>query len=125
MADVPASKFLHIYGTLLVQCWGSPALKRRFHANPGEVLKEFGLDPEGATINIKKPGSAGVPADQATPESQVRLWNEGKKKGSIDFYFPEQPPETAANYELSEEELMAVAGGWSISCCSCTPCCCC
>jgi hypothetical protein len=27
--------------------------------------------------------------------------------------------------ELSDEELMAVAGGWKISCCSCTPCCCC
>jgi len=124
MTEVPASKFLHIYGHLLISCWGSPALKKRFLATPTIVLKEFGLDPEGAKINIKKP-EKGASSEQATPESQVALWNEGKKKGTIDFYFPEEPPETAANYELSDEELMAVAGGWRISCCCCTPCCCC
>jgi len=125
MADVPEQVFLHKYGELLVQCWGNPALKKKFQEDPASVLKAFGLDPEGAKINIKVPGSAGAAASQTTPESQVRLWNEGKKKGAIDFYFPENPPESLAGQELSDEELMAVAGGWSVSCCCCTPYCCC
>jgi hypothetical protein len=53
------------------------------------------------------------------------LWVKGKQMGSIDFFIPEAPPEDASSMELSDEELMAVAGGVRISCCSCTPCCCC
>src|SRR5438477_9296992 len=42
---VPRDKFLQIYGSLLVRTWDDKALKTRFLANPGDVLKEFGLDP--------------------------------------------------------------------------------
>jgi hypothetical protein len=126
MADISTHEFLEKYGHFLVQCWGLPALKQRFKREPEKVLKEFGLDTEGAKIAIKAPGSANVPKAMQTPESQVQLWNEGKKSGKIDFYFPEEPPkEGAGALELSEDELMAVAGGGFYACCCCCPCCCC
>jgi hypothetical protein len=111
-------KFLHAYGNFLVQSWASPPLRNRFRAEPALILKEFGLDPEGVKINILPPGERGP---NTAPESEVVLWNEGKKSGTIDFYYPEQPPEGVANMELTDEQLEAIAGGWSISCCCCTP----
>jgi hypothetical protein len=125
MADVPETAFLHIYGEFLVQAWGNAALKNRFLKDPETVLKAFGLDPEGAKINIIRPGSKNVPASQCTPESQVKLWNDGKRKGTIDFVFPEDPPAEIAGHELTDQELQAVAGGAGYYCCCCTPCCCC
>jgi hypothetical protein len=127
MADVPESTFLHIYGEFLVEAWGNPPLKNKFLKDPGTVLKAYGLDPEGARINVIKPGATGAPATQCTPESQVKMWNDGKRKGTIDFVFPEQPPAEFATAELTDEELMAVAGGGGCSkyCCCCSPCCCC
>ena len=122
MADVSNEKFLHAYGSFLVMSWGNPALKNRFKADPEKVLKEFGLDPEGAKIVIEKPGP---PGPNATADSAVKLWNEGKKAGKIRFFYPEEPPADLKTAVLSDQELEAVAGGWSVSCCSCTPCCCC
>lgn len=119
---VSEEKFLQVYGNVLVQAWGDPAVKARMKAEPAAVLKEYGLDAQGATINLLPPGA---PGPNATAESQCRLWNDGVKSGTIDFYFPEEPPEGVSGMELSESELEAVAGGWSVSCCSCTPCCCC
>jgi hypothetical protein len=120
MADLSEEKFLHAYGTMLIKIWGDPDLKKRFKANPEEVCKEFGLDPEGAKVEIKPAGPLSNP--QATKESQVMLWNTGKVSGSIHLYFPEDPPEDLEEAELSEEELASVAGG---GCCCCSPCCSC
>ncbi len=121
MATMSEERFLQSYGNFLVQAWSQAELKNRFKANPAAVLKEFGLDAGGATINILAPGQVTA---ASTKESQVALWNDGVNTGKIDFYFPETPPEGMPG-ELSDSDLEAVAGGWSISCCSCTPCCCC
>jgi hypothetical protein len=122
MADISTDKFLQAYGNFLVSAWGAPALKNRFKKDPEKVLKEFGLDPEGAKVIIEPPGS---PSTQATPESAAKLWNDGKKAGRIRFLFPEEPPADLKTGVLSDKELEAVAGGVGNICCCCTPCCCC
>jgi hypothetical protein len=122
MPDVSTEKFLHAYGSLLVMSWGNPSLKSRLKADPAKVVKEFGLDPEGARIVLEPPGP---PGPQATPESAVKLWNDGKKAGTIRFIYPEEPPQELKTADLSDADLEAIAGGWSVCCCSSTPCCCC
>jgi len=120
--EVSNEKFLHAYGNILVMSWGNPALKNRLKQNPASVLKEFGLDPEGAEIVLEAPGE---PGPQATPESAVQLWNDGKRAGKIRFIYPEEPPKDLVTAELSDQDLESVAGGWSVCSCSSTPCCCC
>ena len=121
MADISTDRFLQAYGNFLVAAWGGPPLKNRFKKDPEKVLKEFGLDPEGAKVSIEPPGP---PSAQATPESAAKLWNEGKKAGRIRFLFPEEPPQDLKTGVLSDKELEAVAGGVGNCCCCCTPCCC-
>lgn len=120
MSELSNQKFLSGYGAFLTDVWGDDALKTRFKDNPASVLKDYGLDAGGATVSITSPGSIGA---ATTPESQVKLWNDGLKSGNIVFYFPEEAPEGAENMEISEEALEAVAGGGT--CCCCSPCCCC
>jgi len=119
MADIPLPKFMQIVADLHVKVWSDPNLKKRFHHEPEAVLKEFGLDPEAAKVVLKYPDYS---VETAPPDSAVRLWNEGKKKGVIEFYFCEDPPESAPNIELSDAELMSVAGGFNLKCCSCSCC---
>jgi hypothetical protein len=125
MPDISKDKFLHAYGSLLVMSWGNPALKKKLKAEPAKVLKEFGLDPEGAQVVLEPPGA---PGPQATPESAVRLWNDGKKAGQVRFIYPDEPPEDLKTAVLSDQDLEGIAGGtWYDlgSCCCCTPCCSC
>ena len=126
MAELTQENFLQRYGNLMVQIWGVPALKDRFKKDPTAVLKEYGMDTEGARVTLLGPGMPNaLGITDCTMESQYRLWVQGKQKGDIPFYYVEQAPEGAGREALTDEELMAVAGGWSISCCCCTPCCSC
>jgi len=120
---VSEQKFLQIYGSVLTKTWADAELKTRFKTNPGAVLKEFGLDPGSAKVTVKAPWDNPDPA-QCTPQSQVKLWNDGLNSGQIDFYYPDAMPEGAEGMELTAEQLEAVAGGGDC-CCSCTPCCSC
>ena len=108
MPEIATDKFLQAYGSFLVQAWGMPPLKNRFKKDPEKVLKEFGLDPEGAKVLIESPGPKSA---AATPESAADLWNQGKKAGKIRFIFPEEPPVELQTQVLSDEQLEAIAGG--------------
>ena len=121
MASVGKEKFLQIYGSLLVDTWGDDALKSRFKSDPSTVLKEYGLDPGSASVELISPMEN--PTADCTPESAVELWNNGLASGKIQFVYPESIPEGAAGMELSSEQLAAIAGG--NACCCCSPCCSC
>jgi hypothetical protein len=126
MAEISEEQFLQRYGSLIVQSWAMPAFKERLGSEPAVVLKEFGLDPGTARITVLKPGTPNaLGVTDATVESQYRMWVQGKQQGNIPLYIADEPPEGAGGEVLSDEELMAVAGGWSVSCCCCTPCCSC
>jgi|SRR5215475_8757506 len=125
MAEITEDQFLQRYGNLMLQIWGVPALLERFKKEPGSVLKEYGLDPEKATVTLLTPGNPNaLGIMDASEHGAFTLWIQGKAAGNIPVYFLEQPPEGVGGEELSDSELMSVAGGLSISCCSCTPCCC-
>jgi hypothetical protein len=126
MAEISQDQFLQRYGNLMVQLWGMPALLTRFKKEPAAVLKEHGLDSGTAKVKLLKPGEPNeLGITSPTMESAYQLWIQGKYKGTIPFYFVDHPPEGAGGEALSDSELMAVAGGLSISCCCCSPCCCC
>lgn len=122
--DVPQDKFLQIYGTLLVRTWDDKALKQRFLSNPADVLREFGLDAGSAKVNVIEPWEHPDPK-LCTPESQVKMWNEGKAQGNITFVYPKEMPEGAENMELSVGQMEAVAAAGDSCCCCCSPCCSC
>ncbi len=121
--EMTEEKFLASYGNLLIQTWGDEDLKQRFKSNTVEVLKEFGMDPGTAMVVVKAPHEEEGP--ECTPESQIQLWNEGLKTGTIDFIYPEGLPEGAEGLELSAAQLEAISGGTDGCCCCCTPCCSC
>ncbi len=121
--SIPTEKFLQLYGNLLVNTWAIPELKDRFKSSPVNVLKEFGLDPGSATVNVIVPHEN--PGPECTPESAAEMWNEGIIKGEITFVYPDNPPENEGRMELSVDQLGAVAGGLVVACCCCSPCCCC
>lgn len=126
MAEITQDQFLQRYGNLMVTIWGMPALLQRFKHEPAAVLKEHGLDTGTAKVALLTPGTPNdLGVADATMESQYKLWIEGKKRGSIPFYYIEHPPEGMGGEPLSDSELMAVAGGWTVSSCCCSPCCCC
>lgn len=124
MSSGEVSSFVKNYALLLKAVWiGEPDLKERLLAEPEKVVKEYGLDPGQAKVTIITQIQ-----DEGTVEDQMRLWEEGKQKGSIELYVPLSIPEDAfEDMELSDEELEMVAGGGCTctGCCTCTPCCCC
>src|SRR5262245_36051643 len=108
MADIPESAFTRLYGEIHTQAWADPKVKTSLLKEPEKLLKAFGLDPEGAKVVIKKP-VPGASAAKAGQHEQWKLWNDGKKKGTIEFYFQDTPPPELAQGELSDAELMAIA----------------
>ncbi|MBN1201272.1 MAG: hypothetical protein JXJ20_05390 [Anaerolineae bacterium] len=118
-----AGEFVKGYAELLKKAWsGSEAFQQRLMSNPEQVVREFGLDPGNAAINIITEIQ-----ETGTVEDQIRLWQEGKQAGQIDLYVPLEAPEEAqpgSDVELSDEMLEMVAGG-GCTCCSCPCSCCC
>ena len=120
MSQEKPSEFVINYAAILKEAWtGGEEFKQRLMAEPAQVVKEFGLDPGDAKISIITEIRG-----EGTVDDQVRLWQEGKAAGSIDFYVPLEEPVDLDDVELSDEMLEMVAGG-GCTCCSCPCSCCC
>ncbi|MBN1201273.1 MAG: hypothetical protein JXJ20_05395 [Anaerolineae bacterium] len=124
MGQEEVSAFVKAYAALLKATWTEgEEFQDELLSEPEKVVREFGLNPGDAQINVITEIQ-----EEGTVEDQARLWEEGKKKGSIDLYVPLSVPEGALDdVELSDEDLEMVAGGGCTctGCCTCTPCCCC
>ena len=112
------SKFINGYSKVLTGAWADDKFMSRLKADPASVLNEAGVKvPAGVKINLKTQiaGEGGL-------DDQIKLWEEGLKKGAVDLYVPAQPQ--LGDGELSDQQLESIAGGGDCCCC-CTPCCCC
>ena len=112
------SKFIAAYSKVLTTAWADDKYMAKLKADPAATLSAAGLAvPAGVKINLKTSGGG-----DGTLEDQLKLWEEGVAKKSVDLYVPAQP--AMADGELSDTQLESIAGG-SDCCCSCTPCCTC
>lgn len=132
MLNTPEAKsdFLQRYANVVAMSWADDDYLHRLLKNPNAVLGEAGIPvKEGARINVVTMESTG----HGTMDNQLELWEKGAQTGVYDFVVALKPEGwTPENVELSDAQLMAVAGGLEqtsmdidISCCCCSPCCCC
>ncbi len=116
------SQFINNYTKLLIAAWSDESLSDRLVLDPKGVLAQFGLAvPDDAKVEIVRQ----IPPDHGEPNEdfQINLWEEGQTSGYYELHVPQTPQIDMS--EIDESELEAVAGGWSISCCCCSPCCSC
>jgi hypothetical protein len=111
------SKFISGYSKALTTAWADDKYMSRLKSDPTGVLKEAGVPlPAGVKVNLKTNLSDGGLDDQ------IKLFEDGLKKGSVDIYVPAQPQ--MGDGELSDQQLESIAGGGDCCCC-CTPSCSC
>ena len=115
-------EFFASYTKVLVAAWTDEEYAQRLDANPSEALREHGLEvPPGAELVVTRV----IPEDAAEPseDAAIQKWISGRTTGVYTLSVPATPALDLT--ELSEADLMALTGGFSISCCSSCPCCCC
>ncbi len=114
--------FMAAYTKILVAAWTDDDFAARLDSEPAAAIREYGLEvPEGANLVVTRV----IPEEHAAPseEGAIAKWEAGAVTGTYVLSVPEIPQVDLDS--LTEEDLLAIAGGWSVSCCSCTPCCCC
>lgn len=115
-------EFFASYTKVLVAAWTDEDYAQRLDADPAEALREFGLEvPAGGELVVTR----SIPEDAPEPSEDAALskWASGHTTGIYTLSVPATPALDLT--ELSEADLMALTGGWSVSCCSSCPCCCC
>ena len=123
ITDEPENPFIAAYTKILVAAWTDDDYAARLDSDPVSAIREFGLEvPEGANLVVTRV----IPDEHAEPseEGAIAKWEAGATTGTYVLSVPEIPQVDLDS--LTEEDLLAIAAGSvSISCCSCTPCCCC
>lgn len=133
MFDTPEARsdFLQRYANIVAMSWADDNYLHRLLKDPNSILKEAGISvKESDRINVVTMESKD--SGRGAIEDQIQLWEKGSRTGSYDLLIALKPEGwTPENVELTDSQLMAVAGGLEeassidISCCCCTPCCCC
>lgn len=115
-------EFVTAYTKVLVAAWTDEEYAARLEADPAEALAEHGLTvPAGGEIVVTRV----IPEETSGGGIEVAVgkWEAGKISGTYVLSVPATPQVDLS--ELSEDDLVAISGGWSISSCCCTPCCSC
>ena len=114
--------FVTAYTKVLVAAWTDEEYAGRLDADPAEALAEHGLTvPPGSSVVVTRV----IPEEtsQGGVEVAVGKWEAGKVSGTYVLSVPATPQVDLG--ELSDDDLLAISAGWSISHCCCTPCCSC
>jgi len=122
-ADPAENPFMKAYTQILVAAWTDEDFAARLDSDPAAAVREYGLDvPEGANLVVTRV----IPEEHGEPSEQTAIdkWEAGAVTGTYVLSVPEIPQVDLET--LTEDDLLAIAAGSvSVSCCSCTPCCCC
>ena len=114
--------FLRNYSQLLAASWTDDDVSARLDSDPVAVAREFGIDvPPGADLTVLRDIPADAPA--GSEDGAIALWESGESTGHYVLSVPASP--TVDSSELSDEDLLSLAAGFSITLCCCCPCCCC
>ena len=98
------SKFIEGYSKVLTQAWTDKNYMKSLQATPAATLNAAGVKvPANVKVNVIT-----KIAGQGTLEDQIRIWEEGLKKGTADLYVPAEPQ--LGDGELSDTQLEAIAG---------------
>jgi|SRR6185312_11730481 len=114
--------FLRNYSQLLAASWTDDEVSARLDSEPEAVAREFGIEvPTYATLTVLRDIPADAPV--GSEDGAVALWEAGESTGCYVLSVPASPAVDSS--ELSDEDLLALAAGFSITLCCCCPCCCC
>ncbi|MDO5683068.1 MAG: hypothetical protein Q4G46_09620 [Propionibacteriaceae bacterium] len=111
-------QFSDAYTRLLISSWSSSDYSERLEASPADVAREAGLEiaPEVQVTLVKPEG--GEPGELA---DYYATFQEGLRNGRVELVVPGEP--MIDMQQLTDEDLVEVAGG-ARACCCC-PCSCC
>ena len=115
-------EFVSRYTKVLVAAWTDEEFAARLDSDPTEALAEHGLTvPAGADVVVTRV----IPEESSGGGIEVAVgkWEAGKISGTYVLSVPVTPQVDLS--ELSEDDLLSISGGFSISHCCCTPCCSC
>jgi hypothetical protein len=122
MEQQEQDEFVTAYTKVLVAAWTDAEFAARLDSDPTEALAEHGLTaPAGSQVLVTR----AIPEENSGGGIEVAVgkWEAGKVSGTYVISVPATPQVDLG--ELSEDDLLSISGGLSISQCCCTPCCCC
>ena len=114
-------QFLTAYGNFVARYWQDGDVRRRVESSPAEALEEMGLDVGDANVTLIKDDSQmqvemlekyGITPEGNTNEEILhQLWNRGVELGDLRVLIPGPVESEEELGELTDDELMSVAGG--------------
>lgn len=115
-------EFLRAYAQLLAAAWTDDDFAARLDESPSDAVREFGIEvPVGATLTVLREIPDGAPS--GSENGAITLWEAGELTGDYVLSVPDSP--VVDSSELSDDDLLGLAAGFSITLCCCCPCCCC
>ena len=123
LSEQERADFVGGYTRAVINAWSNEEFAAALDSDPRTALAEVGIAvPEGAAVTVDRRNPTPEQESDCDIDQQVKLYEDGQANGSFVFLIPSTPQ--LETEELSEEDLVGVAGGDGDSCCCC-PCCCC